>query len=525
MPRTEKTLYYFAVGGTGALSVEPLLHLCAAGLGPRRLSVMLIDPDTASPAITRAERLLRLYANVRQAFGKPTDGFFSTELIRTKRSEQVWSPLGDDPAFAASMSLELFTERGRMVGPNQLAGTMMDLLFSIEQQKEQLHEGFRGNPAIGSILMHGLKESTFFKDLMAAARGDTTAAFFATGSIFGGTGAAALPVLAEILRGEGIAQARLGAAMVTPYYALPEPSQRDSQDGRLKPDSSVFLRNTAAALPLYVQNHSKYGTLYALGDASSIPHPRRTFVAGGGQIPQSDPHAVEFFSALAAVDFVSRERDPRPATRMFYMTLGGEHPGWRDLPLNEDDRSHLHHFVVASNFFLHYFGSSRSKKREADIIAELSLQTFPKDFGLKPEFVRTHAAALDLLGEYFVAAWGYLWATTHNKVPLMLASFADESGTSVPLPSEYASRETQDEATIPPVDRCLAGYSPKRTPKKLGLFGGGAEQRLGSLAEMFNWWNQVRRDDLKELAGFLAYLHDGTRRFVTEWYSPSTDSA
>src|SRR5829696_1055218 len=170
MPRAtaDRTLYYFAVGGTGALTVEPLLMLCAAGIGPRKLAVSLIDADAANPALARAQALLRNYEQVREAFGNPAEGFFSTELIRTKRAESVWSPLGTEVAHGGDQSLERFAERARMAGANRAAASLFDLLFSTEQQQEQLHEGFRGNPAIGSILMHGLKESDFFENLMAS---------------------------------------------------------------------------------------------------------------------------------------------------------------------------------------------------------------------------------------------------------------------------------------------------------------------------------------------------------------------
>src|SRR5215216_5539849 len=127
MPKTgsERTLYYFAVGGTGALTVEPLLLLCAAGIGPRRLAVVLIDADAANPALARAQALLKNYEQVREAFGKPEQGFFSTE-----RSQSVWSPLGVDAAQGGDLSLERFSERARMAGQNRAAGTLFDLLFS-----------------------------------------------------------------------------------------------------------------------------------------------------------------------------------------------------------------------------------------------------------------------------------------------------------------------------------------------------------------------------------------------------------
>jgi hypothetical protein len=519
---SNRTLHYFAVGGTGALSVEPLLLLCAAGIGPSRLAVTLIDADAANPSFARAQALLKLYSEVRQAFDSPVEGFFRTELIRTKRSESVWSPLGAPGApEAGDLSLERFVERARMAGENRDAGILFDLLFSVEQQKEQLREGFRGNPAIGSILMHGLKESTFFRELMNSARGDTTAAFFVTGSVFGGTGASALPVLAEVLVSEGIEPSRIGAAVVTPYFSLAEPSQRERQDGRLKPDSSVFLRNTAAALPTYTRGLSRYGSLYVVGDEESLPRPRSTYSAGG-PTQRNDPHVVELYAALAALDFARDERrDPATATAVHYVTTGSAEPSWSDLPLQPDERRELLTFAVAANFFLTYFGLTRNGAEQQDLIDELKTQPWTKHIGLAPQFVRTDAGALDLLGRYFAATWGYLWAATHNYVALRLVSFATRASRRVPTPQEYASVEREADLVLPRIDNCLDGYSPPRKGGMFGLFKRGEDQ-LESDAQMFRWFNQVRREDVKGLHGFLTYLHDGTRLFTDEWYSPTT---
>lgn len=515
---SSNTLYFFGVGGTGALAVEPLLMLCAAGIGPPRLAVMLIDADAGNPAFARAQELIRQYNEVRDAFGHPAEGFFRTELIRTAPSESVWSPLGSgDPNEMGNLTLEKYVERARMTGETRPAATLIDVLFSPEQQKERLREGFRGNPAIGSVLMHGLKDSSFFRQFLNGAKGDTSAAFFAAGSIFGGTGAAALPVLAEILVSEGIDAADVGAALVTPYYALGEPGQREQQDGRLKPNSSVFLRNTAAALPTYTRGHSRYGTLYVIGDEQSLPQPRPVYAAGGHD-QRNDPHAVELFAALAALDFAGGERPRGGRTRMFYATTEGEQPGWRDLPLTEEAREQLVTFLTASNFFLHYFGPTRSGAEQQHLIEELRTQTWLRDIGLDAEFLRSSAADVDRLGSYLASVWGYLRGVTGNYVPLRLVSFADQGNRRIPVPPEYALARQESEFVLPRVDNCLESFSPRQR-KKFLVFGKGGEDRLTSLAEIFHWYNQVQAGNRRGLGALLFYLQEGTRRFVREWYS------
>lgn len=513
------TLYYFAVGGTGALSVEPLLMLCASGIGPSRLAIMLIDADAANPAFARAQELIRQYQSVRQAFGNPSEGFFRTELIRTGPGELAWSPLGSGGASdSGNVTLERFIESECMTGECSDAATLLDLLFSVDQRKERLREGFRGNPAIGSILMHGIKESVFFRQFLNSAKGDTSAAFFVAGSIFGGTGASALPVLAEVLSGAGIAVANIGAALVTPYYSLGEPGQRERQDGRLKPSSAVFLRNTAAALPTYTRGSSRYGSLYVVGDEQSLPQPRRVYSAGGDS-QRNDPHMVELYAALAAIDFAGREHDPGAPTRMFYTTVGQAQPTWNDLPLPDDARMQLRTFLVASNFFLQYFGPARSGTGRQDVIAELRTQAWLSDLSLNPEFVETSNGQLDRLWAYCASVWGYLRAVSENYVSLRLVSFAEGTDRTIRTPEHYARAEEETEFALPRVDKCLWSFAPRQRPKIMGVFGKGGEDRLGSLAEMFHWYNQVASNGQGGLEGLLWYLDEGTRKFVNDWYT------
>lgn len=517
MPET--TLYYFAVGGTGALTVEALLLLCAAGVGPARLSVTLIDADAANPAFARAQALLKLYDDIRRECGNPSAGFFGTALIRTSRAESVWSPTGSgEVAAAGDLTLERLVERARMTGQHEDAGILLDLLFTPEQQTEKLHEGFRGNPAIGSILMHAIRESRFFKEFMNSARGDTSASFFAAGSVFGGTGASALPVLAEVLTAEGISRSRIGAALVTPYYSLGEPSRNEQLDGRLKPDASAFLHNAAAALPTYTRGLARYGTLYVLGDEASLPRPRPKYSAGGAT-QRNNPHGVELFAALAALHFASESRqDGEGPTAINYLTVADIEPGWRDLPLREDQRINLRSFLVASNFFLQYFGATAGGARP-EVVAELRSQPWFDEIGLPPDFLRSQARPLSLLGEYFGAVWGYLWALNESFVPMRLANFGHETNAQLPMPSQYALADERPTFPLPRVDNCLHGFAPPRR-KSIPLLGGwSGEDQLGSLAQMFHWFNQVRRVDVKGMQGFLTYLREGSLRFVQEWYT------
>jgi hypothetical protein len=429
-----RTLYYFAIGGTGALSVEPLLHLCAAGIGPDRLAVILIDPDAGSPAMGRALGLIERYDRIRRDFGNPTDGFFRTALLRTARQDSVWSPLAGDAQGTGEQTLESFVQRARMDGESRDAVDLFDLLFSPAQQRERLKEGFRGNPAIGSIMMHGLKDAPLFKELLNSAKNDTDSLFFAVGSIFGGTGASALPVVAKLLADAGVDRSRIGGALMTPYYALGVPSTDEERDGRLKPESAKFLAATAAALPTYTRGQTRYGALYVIGDEQSLSKARKQYSAGGSS-QRNDPHFVELFAALAALDFASSHPDG-----IMYTSVAGAEPGWSDLPLAEQERRALRSFFVATNFFLQYFGSNRSGADEQRLAAELEKMWWVQDAQLEPNFVRSFARELNELGVYFEAVWGWLWTVAHNYRALRLVSFDSPAGMRITVPESYAGR-------------------------------------------------------------------------------------
>jgi hypothetical protein len=513
---SERTLYYFAIGGTGALSVEPLLHLCAAGVGPDRLGIILIDPDAANPALERALALIERYQNVRKDFGSPAEGFFRTELIRTQRQQSVWSPLGSgNDHIQGQNTLESYVQRALMEGESRDALHLFETLFSPAQRREKLEEGFRGNPAIGSIMMHGLKDAPLFRELMNSAKSDTDARFFACGSIFGGTGASALPVVAKLLTDAGIDRLRIGAALVTPYYALGVPSDDEERDGRLKPDSEKFLSATSAALPTYTRGHTRYGSLYVIGDEQSLSKPRKQYSAGGAS-QLNDPHYVEFFAALAALSFAREGSEG-----MHYASVGDAEPTWSDLMLPESEGRQLRAFIIASSFFLQYFGASRSPADEQRIQAELEKIPFLQDIQLTPSFVRTDARQLNNLGEYFEAVWGWLWATSHNYQALRLVSFATPSAREFHIPTTYASRDLRA-SHLPRVEQSLSGFNTRR---RRGIFKRGDPDRLDSLAEMFRWYHNSANPGLNGLPGLLHHLHVGTDAFISDFYSPGMTNA
>src|SRR5688500_2676212 len=81
------------IGGTGSKVVESVVHLCAAGLGPDKLHVFMIDPDQGNGNLTRTKSLIKKYTGLRalfrQAEGNPC---FRTEIVIPPGDEPfIWS--------------------------------------------------------------------------------------------------------------------------------------------------------------------------------------------------------------------------------------------------------------------------------------------------------------------------------------------------------------------------------------------------------------------------------------------------
>jgi hypothetical protein len=83
---------------------------------------------------------------------------------------------------------------------------------------------------------------------------------FLVASIFGGTGAAAFPTVARLLRAEieqrGLGdQVKLGGALLLPYFSFPPPPEGDGP--AIRPNSAAFMMQARGALEYYSRLQSQ----------------------------------------------------------------------------------------------------------------------------------------------------------------------------------------------------------------------------------------------------------------------------
>ena len=73
--------YIMAVGGSGALAVESLVHLCAAGIvGANELNIVTIDPDQTNENVQRLQQTILNYKQVRSEMKQKYSTYYQTKV-------------------------------------------------------------------------------------------------------------------------------------------------------------------------------------------------------------------------------------------------------------------------------------------------------------------------------------------------------------------------------------------------------------------------------------------------------------
>ncbi len=345
------SLFLITGGGTGAKVAEALVHLCAAGVAPRRVHVLLVDADTTNGNLQRALQSARAYQAVQRwpwAVETTTGGLFS----KSKTYLQI---------FGSELSVTTLTETLDTTRSGGIANQaspdeqmVLDLLYDADEQTASCDDGFRARPNLGCLVLADhladklpVHAAPFLDALVKEAAAGQPVPVVVAASIFGGTGASLLPVIRgsieEALRIRDAERAAKmlawGATMVLPHY---QPARRiESVD----PDR--YLLDTANALQFYGMaqevtkaQDSAGGTLYDAIYAVGSDRPSRNIVEPvlGAKAQANPPYVEELVGALGAVHFAETLGQGRRATRVYQPDRGNTRLTWADLPLGADER-------------------------------------------------------------------------------------------------------------------------------------------------------------------------------------------
>lgn len=334
------------IGGTGSRVIESVVHLCAAGYGPDKLNVFIIDPDAGNGNLTRTKTLIAEYTELREKFQRVKGNqCFNTEIVIPPNDKLIWS---------------IFEERGYTLGkyinydnikkndPN--LADLASILFSKKELATGLNEGFRGHPSIGAVVMSDPPMDEYpFKllwDDIASLHANELRVFL-VGSIFGGTGAAGFPTLGseQLIKFNEQKQAKLaggkskvllGGALILPYFSF-STDEASSEPMFVTPND--FPIATKAALQYYNDKQLGFDQYYFIGD--SLSQKVGEFSAGSST-QENFPHYIEAVSAFASFDFFKQPTiEDVPEKKYFIACRDSNVIDWTQLPLTRDSEKLL----------------------------------------------------------------------------------------------------------------------------------------------------------------------------------------
>jgi hypothetical protein len=299
-------LHIIGVGGTGHKIMGALIHLTACGafkgkLGQAEIKgirALTIDADDSNGNLSQTKNILSAYRRYYDALS----GAGALGLVNIE-------PISDD------VNIPLFKEDKKSISRTfnipQYAGSDDDVfirfLYTKNEIDAEFDQGFYGHTSIGTLVVKDiLKSSDVWAEQLSKINDNDFVVV--AGSIFGGTGASAIPVLLDELSArKKETEFKFAALMLNPYFAAVGKIQDDSL---LQPDSSNFNIKAKASLYYYYrqEQYKKTDALYIIGE----PESNFSFetAARGASNQRNKAHPIELFAATAIIDFI-RETDDR----------------------------------------------------------------------------------------------------------------------------------------------------------------------------------------------------------------------
>ena len=339
-------LFVIAAGGTGAKVSESLIHLCAAGMGPENVHILLVDGDVNNGNRVRTVETWQAYERMHHSKDKAGQETPWPWAVRCQKNAAVGARLFRSRiwVYALAERFDAINEVGLMpqIGGDEQLKQALSVLLDEDELTADLGIGFAGRPNLGCLVIDQYlrrnfakhrEARMFLKALEKSASPEISAARVAeagpvaesarpensaprvvvVGSVFGGTGASLLPVVQPCIesifsepdpqdpkktpRGPLIERMRWGKVMQLPYFS---PDGSVGTDG---PNVNRHLADTSSALWYYGETRREGGLdpTYLIGSAA--PHLRRTRAAKGGSAQVNPPFYHEILAALAILHF------------------------------------------------------------------------------------------------------------------------------------------------------------------------------------------------------------------------------
>lgn len=343
-----------AMGGSGARCAEALTYLCAAGLGPQDLSMVIADADTQNYNVVRTVEVLGLYAKLQ---GDPNHRSASP-LFRTTLAlpaEPGWSPFPRTSNISLEEHFGYSSMAMAQTPATKTGARLMEALYTRDQRVAKLNIGFRGKPSLGAAICADTLDITqrpwneIVNTLAVNSARQQQSWVLGMGSVFGGMGAAGLPVLPSLLKQSvpaGRDHVRLGDLLLLPYFTFPPPPPNSPET--VHAASELFALNSREALRYYSDQNAGFNDFYVLGvkDAAS----QRTFALGAKE-QANLPHFVELLGAIGALRFYNSGKGQNEGVHLLAVENMAKF-GWGDVPDAARVQPALNNLARACSFYL-----------------------------------------------------------------------------------------------------------------------------------------------------------------------------
>lgn len=379
--------YVIGVGGTGARCLEAICYFAASGLFNNDLHFLVVDPDQNNGNGRRTQQIIKHYRTLQHCEQPVAPTSRALLGLRRKKLDapSLFRVAVNDSANGAlpyywrnpNVPTRTFDQAINFGSQPPRFQDFIRLFYQDSDLSMQLNAGYRGRTSVGAVALKIDLDSTvhdeggglfeLIRSLQADLQNGRPRVFVA-GSVFGGTGAAALPTIRKFLQnldpaviGPNANQLEFGCGMLVPYFSFPK-STRATASG-VVPDSDEHMIATKAALLHYAHVPPGYRHVYLIG----APERFRTAVSfePGDETQVNSPHYVELVTALAAADFFGNSaHEPRMEDLHFAndVVVGerqiSEGITWHTLPItgqrHQDVKRTLISFVTTLYFYKNF---------------------------------------------------------------------------------------------------------------------------------------------------------------------------
>ncbi len=366
-------LFVIAIGGTGMRCLESFVHVCAMGMfDDSEINILALDTDLENGNFVRVQQLIEEGYLRAKGFNKPhyavADSFFTARINFFKFS----------PDYSKDNSGNL-RKLSKLIDAPDLEKQLFDLLFTENVQGFDLKHGYRAQTHLGSTLMyHAILEDVkgntqgdlgrFIEEMFNASEAGATKAFV-LGSVFGGTGASAIPIipkafndaLAIKMPGKSLNKVYFGATLLTGYFTFPAPDSQNKAKQKIIADAKNFALNSQAAMMFYEDDETvktTYQKFYMLGtptiDFRGASEGTETITGGAKQL--NDDHFIELLSAFAAYDFLktpgpdlARIKNETKAAQYYFRTIDDSRLDFEDFVSEADIQKFIRQFACLTS--------------------------------------------------------------------------------------------------------------------------------------------------------------------------------